>query len=79
MLEIAPTHGQDIELGLLELHEVCMSPLLEPVRVPLDCIPSHQDVDCISQLCVIGKLAEGAFNPTVHVTDKDVKRHRCQY
>ncbi|KAK4831319.1 hypothetical protein QYF61_016808 [Mycteria americana] len=70
VLGIALTHVQVLALGLVELPEVCTGPPLKPVKVPLDGIPSLQCVDCTTQLGVIGKLAEGALNPTVHVTDK---------
>ncbi|KAK4827407.1 hypothetical protein QYF61_017837 [Mycteria americana] len=76
---IAPTHVQDLELGLVELHEVRTGPLLKPVKVPLDGIPFLQCVDHTTQVGIIGKLAEGALNPTVHVTDKDIKHHQSQY
>ena len=45
-----------------ELHEVRTGPLLKPVQVPLDGIPSLQRVDRITQLGVVGKLAEGAYD-----------------
>jgi len=32
----------------------------------------------VTQLGVIGKLAEGALGPTVHVADKYIKKHRPQ-
>ncbi|KAK4813652.1 hypothetical protein QYF61_014951 [Mycteria americana] len=70
---------QDLALGLVELHEVLTGPPLKLVKVPLGSIPFLQRVHCITQLCVVGKLAEGALNPTVHVTDKDVKQCRSQY
>lgn len=37
---------------------------LKPVLVPLDGIPSLRCADHTSQLGVVGKLAEGALNPT---------------
>ena len=79
MLGIVPTHVQDLALGLAELHEVRMGPPLKSVKVPLNSILSLQGVDRISQLGVIGNLAEGALNPTVRVANKDVKQHRSQY
>ena len=79
ILKIALTTVQDLALGFVELHEVHMGPPLKPVQVPLDGIPSPQHVDCTTQLGVIGKLAEGALNPTVHVHDKDVRQHWSQY
>ena len=79
VLGITLTPVQDLALGLVELHEACMGPPLKPVKVPLDGIPSLQHVDRTTQLGVIGKLAEGALNPTVHVANKDVKQHQPQY
>lgn len=61
---------QQLALGCVELHEVCKGLLLKPVKVLLDGNPSLQRVDHTTQLGVIGKLAEGLFNPTVHVTNK---------
>ncbi|KAK4822002.1 hypothetical protein QYF61_006616 [Mycteria americana] len=79
VLGIAPAHVQDLALGLVELHELCMGPPLKPVKVPLDGIPSLQCVNRTTQLGVISKLAEGALNPTVHVTDKCVKQCLSEY
>jgi len=70
-----PQHRvQDLALGFVELHEVCMGPPLKPGKVPLDGMLSLQHVDHTAQLGVIGKFAEGALNPTVHAADKDVKQ-----
>jgi len=59
---VAPTQVQDLAFGLVEPYEVCMSPLFELVRVPLDGIPSLGCVDRSTQLGVTCKLAEGALN-----------------
>jgi len=74
VLGIAPTQVQNFALGLVQLHEIHTGPPLKPLRVPLDGIPSLQCVDFNTQLRVIGKLAEGALYPTVHVPSKDVKQ-----
>ena len=66
ILGIAPIHMQVPALGHVELHEVRTGP---PLKVPLDGIPSLRHVDCTTQLGVVAKLAEGAFDPTVCVTD----------
>ncbi|KAK4806804.1 hypothetical protein QYF61_005600 [Mycteria americana] len=60
---VALTQVQDLALGLVELHEVHMGPLLKPVK----------GINCITQLGVICKLAEDALNPTVYVIDEDIK------
>ncbi|KAK4826191.1 hypothetical protein QYF61_006135 [Mycteria americana] len=75
ILGVAPTQVQDLELGLLEPHEVHMGPLLELVQVPLDGIPSLRRVNCTSQLGVICKFAEGALDPTAWVIDEDIKQY----
>ncbi|PKU43757.1 hypothetical protein llap_5947 [Limosa lapponica baueri] len=73
------TQVQDLALGLVELHEVCMGPPLKPVQVPLDGTPSLQCVSRTTQFGVISKLAEGALYLTLHVSDKGVKQHWSQY
>ncbi|KAK4832304.1 LOW QUALITY PROTEIN: hypothetical protein QYF61_021703, partial [Mycteria americana] len=70
ILGFAPT--QDPELGLVEPHEVHMSPLLQLVQVPLDDILSLRRVNCTTQLGAVCKFAEG-------VIDEDIKQYWSQY
>jgi len=70
---------QDLALGLVELVEVHKGPLLKLVQVPLDGIPSFWCVSCTTQLGVICKLAEGACNAAVCVTDEDIKQYWSPY
>ena len=65
---VALTQVQDLALGLAELHEVHMGPLLKLVQVPLDGIPSLRCVNHTTQLGVICKFAEGALDPTASLT-----------
>jgi len=76
---IAPTQVQDLALALVELHEVHTGAPLQPVKVPLNGIPSLQCVNHTTQLGAVGKIAEDALSPTVHVADKDIKQHRPQH
>ena len=46
--------------------------------VPLDGIPSFYRINCTTQLSVICKLAEGALDPIVCVTNKDAKEFWSQ-
>jgi len=78
VLGIAPAHVQDLALDLVEPCEVRTGPFLNPVKVPLGDIFFLQCVNCTTQLGVVGKLAEGALSPTVHVADKEVKQHGSQ-
>ena len=71
---VAPTHMQDLALGLVEPYEIHTGLLLELVQVPLDGIPSLRCVSCTTQLGVICRLAEGALDPTVYVSDEDIKQ-----
>ncbi|RMC04821.1 hypothetical protein DUI87_17994 [Hirundo rustica rustica] len=61
---IAPIQGQDLALGLAELHEVCVRSPFKPVQSPLDGIPSLQSVTHTTQPGVISKLDGGALNST---------------
>jgi len=65
VMRVALTHMQDPEPSFVEPHEVHMGPLLKLVQVPLNGIPVLRHVDCTTQLGVICKLSESAFNPTV--------------
>ncbi|GAB0180669.1 cAMP-dependent protein kinase inhibitor alpha [Grus japonensis] len=76
---VALTQVQNLALGLVEPHEVHMGLLLKLVQVPLDGILSLRHVNHTTQLGVICKLAESALNPTVHVTDEDIKQYWSQY
>lgn len=78
VLGVDLTQLQDLAFGLVELHEVGTDAPPEPVKVPLDVTLSLQHVSCTKQFGV-GKLAEGALNPTVHAADKDVEQHYWQY
>ncbi|KAF4795674.1 hypothetical protein TURU_091268 [Turdus rufiventris] len=62
---------QDLALGLVEL--VRTDPLLSPVKVPLDGILSFQHTEHTIELGGVGRLVEGALNPTVHVANKSVE------
>jgi len=79
ILAVALTHVQDLLLGLDEIRDVRMGSLLELVQVPLDGIPSLRSVDLTTPPGVICKLAERALNPTVCVTDEDIKQYWSQY
>ena len=76
---VATTHVRDLSLGFVEPHDVHLGPLLQPVQVYLDDIPSLRCVDCTPQLGVIGILAEGSLDPAVSVIDEDIKEYQSQH
>ena len=47
--------------------------IFNPVKDSLDGIPSNKWISCTTQLSVSCRLPEGAFNPTVYVTDGGIK------
>lgn len=55
-----------------------MGPPIEFIEVPLGDIPFFCFIKSTAQLGVISKLAEGAPNLIIYVTDKDVKGYRSQ-
>lgn len=60
---------QDLSLGLAELHENRLGPVLDIVKVPPDGIP-HVST---APLTVICKLAEVALDSIIYVVDEDIK------
>lgn len=73
------TQVQDLVLGFIELPEVLLNPLLKSIQVPLDGFLSAWRAHCTPQLGVISKHVEGALNPTVNVTDEDIKEYWSQH
>jgi len=71
MLGIPPAQVQNSALCCVEPHEVHLGPPFQPVKVPLNGIPSFYCVNRTTQLGVLSKLAEGALNSVIDVTDKD--------
>jgi len=65
---------QDTTFGLVDPHTVGLIPLIQPVQIPLQSLPTLKQIDTPTQLVVICKLTEGALNPLIQVTDKDLKQ-----
>ena len=59
MLGAFVTKVQKMELGLVEIHTIGLSPLIQPVQIPLKGLPTSKQIDTSCQLCVICKLTEG--------------------
>ncbi|KAK4821603.1 hypothetical protein QYF61_025180 [Mycteria americana] len=70
---------QDLALGLVEPHTIDLGPLIQPVWVPLQSLPTLQQINTPTQLGVICKLTEGALDPFVQIIDKDVKQNWPQH
>jgi len=49
--------GQDLPLGLLELHPIVLSPSIQPVQLPLQDLPTLRQTNTSPQLGVVCSLA----------------------
>jgi len=57
------TQVQDLALGLVEPHTIGLGPLIQPVQVPLQSLPTLEQIDTPTQCGVTCKLTEGALDP----------------
>ncbi|KAK4806165.1 hypothetical protein QYF61_001088 [Mycteria americana] len=76
---IAVAQAQDLALGLVKPHTIHPSPSIQPVQVPLQSLPTLQQINTPTQLGVVCKLTEGALDPFVQIIDKDVKQNWPQH
>lgn len=79
VLGIALAQAHIFTLGRVKIDEIYTGPLVKPVKVPLHNIPSLQCVELTPQLGVVSKLTNGALNPIIQGTGKDVKELQTQY
>ncbi|KAK4823737.1 hypothetical protein QYF61_006006 [Mycteria americana] len=70
---------QDLALGLVEPHTSDLSPSIQPVEVPLQSLPTLQQINTPTQLGVLCKLAESALDPFIQIIDKDIKQNWPQH
>lgn len=75
----AATKTQDSALGIAELHPIGLSLAVQPVQIPLQCIPTPRQIDTSCQLGVICKLNEGALNSLVQDINKNTEQDRPWY
>lgn len=68
ILGVAPTHVQAFGLGHVVFNEVHTGPLLKPIKVPRDGIPSTKFISCTTELGVPCQLAKGVLNSTMPLT-----------
>ncbi|KAK4816062.1 hypothetical protein QYF61_011070 [Mycteria americana] len=76
---VAVAHVQDFALGLVEPHTIGLGPSIQPVQVPLQSLPTLQQINTPAQLGVICKLTEGALDPFIQIIDKDIKQNWPQH
>ncbi|KAK4814181.1 hypothetical protein QYF61_011904 [Mycteria americana] len=76
---VVVTQVQDPALGLVEPHTIGLSPLIQPVHIPLQSLPTLKQINTPTQLGVVCKLTEGALDLLVQIIDKDIKQDWPQY
>ncbi|KAK4816334.1 hypothetical protein QYF61_015018 [Mycteria americana] len=76
---VAVAQVQDLAFGLVEPHTIGLGPSIQPVQVPLQSLPTLQQINTPTQLGVICKLTEGALDPFIQIIDKDVKQNWPQH
>jgi len=72
---VVVTKVQDAVLGPVEPHIVGLSPSIQPVQIPLQSLSTLRQINSLYQLGVVCELTEGALDPLVQITDKDVKQN----
>jgi len=72
------TQVQDPALGLAELHTIDLGPSMKPVQIPLQRLPTLQQIDTATQFGVICKLPEGTLSLLIQIIDKDVQQDPTQ-
>lgn len=65
---------QDLVLGIVELHPLGLSPLIQLFQIALKGLPTPRLINTFSQHDVICKLTEGVINPLVQV-NKHINKH----
>jgi len=75
---VSVTEVQHPALGLVESCTIDLGPLIQPVRISLQSLPTLKQIDTSTQLVVICKLTEGALNPLIQIIDKDGKQDQTQ-
>ncbi|KAK4810733.1 hypothetical protein QYF61_007707 [Mycteria americana] len=76
---VAVAQVQDLALGLVKPHTIHPSPSIQPVQVPLQSLPTLQQINTPTQLGVVCKLTESTLDPFVQIIDKDIKQNWPQH
>ncbi|KAK4818992.1 hypothetical protein QYF61_022823 [Mycteria americana] len=76
---VAVAQVQDPALGLVKPHTIGLGPWIQPVHIPLQNLPTLQQINTPTQLGVICKHIEGALDPFIQIIDKDTKQNWPQH
>lgn len=70
----AVTQVKVLVLGLFGLHVTGLGSSIQPVQIPLQSLPTLQQMNIPTQLGVICELTESALNPLIQIIDKHIKQ-----
>ncbi|KAK4814106.1 LOW QUALITY PROTEIN: hypothetical protein QYF61_008201, partial [Mycteria americana] len=76
---VAVAQVQDLALILVEPHTIGLGPWIQPVQVPLQSLPTLEQIDTAAQFGIICKLTESALDPLIQIPDKDIKQNWPQH
>lgn len=51
---------------------------MEPIHIPMQSLPTRQQINTPTPLSIVCKLNEGANDPLIQITDKDIKQNHPQ-
>jgi len=68
------TEVQDLAIGLVKSHITDLGPLIQPVLIPLQSLPTLEQINSPTQFGVICKLTEETLNHLKQIMDIDIKQ-----
>ncbi|TRZ08266.1 hypothetical protein HGM15179_018840 [Zosterops borbonicus] len=77
--EFVVTDVQDPALGFVEPPIIDLSPSIQLVQIPLQSLPTLQQINTLTQLSVIHEPTVGALDPLIQIINKDIKQDWPQY
>ncbi|KAJ7419653.1 integral membrane protein dgcr2 idd [Pitangus sulphuratus] len=76
---IVMTQGQYSALYRVEPHAVGLGPLIRTAQIPLQSLPTLQQIDTPTQVGVICERAESILDPLFQIIGNDIKLDQPQY
>ncbi|KAK4811354.1 LOW QUALITY PROTEIN: hypothetical protein QYF61_027583 [Mycteria americana] len=69
---VTPSQVQNLAFVLIKFHAIDDCPMLQ--SIPLQGLLPLKRVNSTSQIGIISKLADGAFNPCIQIVDKNIEQ-----
>ncbi|GAB0208543.1 macrophage immunometabolism regulator [Grus japonensis] len=72
---ITPSQVLNLAFVLVKFHAIDDCPMLQSIQIPLQGPSSLERVNSTSQFSIVSKLANGAFNSCIQITDKNIEQN----